>query len=212
MFPRSGMGSWGKNLLNQHPSWNTNRLARPVWFQLAFLWWARWNLCSWWTSPSTGRSHTGCWAALCTQVQAQWHNLDLKSFGFSPKVPQRHLHMRQSVSLYHDHILSHDVPSWQQLPGSWAAQSTQNHTKLVAAWLLFQLEQVSTLLLKGLWNCGNACGTVVTVNVATHWNLLNTLNSSICSLTWEIEIMYSIVCRLYHERFNVELLYHCTIM
>ena len=32
MFPRPGMGSWGKNLLNPHPSWNTNRLARPVWF------------------------------------------------------------------------------------------------------------------------------------------------------------------------------------
>ena len=111
--------------------------------------------------PQTGRSHTGCWAALCTQVQVQWHNLNLKSFGFSPKVQtQRHLHMRQSVSLYHHHILSHDVPAWQQLPGSWAAQSTQNHTKLVAAWLLFQLEQVSTLLLKGLWNRGNACGTV----------------------------------------------------
>ena len=58
---------------------------------------------------------------------------------------------------------------------------------------------------QSMWHC-------VTVNDATHWNLLNTLNSSICSLTWDIEIMYSIVCRLYHERFNVELLYHCTIM
>ena len=43
--------------------------------------------------------------SLCTQVQAQWHNLSLKSFGFSPELPQRHLHMRQyhsiTITFYH---------------------------------------------------------------------------------------------------------------
>ncbi len=33
IFPRHGIMA-GKNLLNQHPSWNTNRLARPIWCQL----------------------------------------------------------------------------------------------------------------------------------------------------------------------------------
>ena len=159
--------------------------------------------------PQTGRSHTGCWAALCTQVQVQWHNLNLKSFGFSPKVqgtPTTSSH--ETVSLYHHHILSHDVPSWQQLPGSWAAQSTHKASGCMVAFSSGTSKYAAAERIvkprQSMWHC-------VTVNDATHWNLLNTLNSSICSLTWEIEIMYSIVCRLYHERFNVELLYHCTM-
>ena len=76
----------------------------------------------------------------------QIHNLDLKSFGFSPKVPQRHLHVRQyhSITITFYHMMYRLGSNFQ------VHELLNRHTKLVAAWLLFQVEPVSTLLLKGL--------------------------------------------------------------
>ena len=119
-----------------------------------------------------------CWATLGTQVQAQWHSLNLESFGCSANIPPT-TSSHETVSLYHDHIVSHDVSTSHDVP-SWHStsrfMSCSIDTKLVAARLLFQTEQV---------RCWKDCETTA-MHVALcqcercnsrHWNSLSILTS-----------------------------------
>ena len=110
MFPRPGMGSWGKKLVESTSLLKHQPLGSSCLVSTSISFGEHSGICVLdGLPPQTGRSHTGCWAALCTQVQAQWHNLSLKSFGFSPKVqstPTTSSHETVSITLSRSHSIT----------------------------------------------------------------------------------------------------------
>ena len=103
-----------------------------------------------------------------------------------PHLKRTFSRLRLQCTLYHMMSLytSHDVPSWQQPPGSWAAQSIHQVGGCPVAF-----SNWTSKLLKGLWNRGNACGTV------SQWKMRLT---EICStfLTPQSEVLHHESCIL----------------